>query len=200
MKKFVLIVGLILSPILSLADDYGFGGDTTGTDAVQRVDSSYIVDSLTSPANTGTLDSGIIWLDANYKGPHTVNIVIYNSDSTFLDSTADFTVNTDSRVRYKADFVEGASISSETQYFIGFHLASEGGDDGAIKYHNNSGGSQVSAWYKSAQASIPSTITGPTKDVNSRAISMYVFYSDDGGGSSGQVIIIGGAATGKGKF
>jgi len=178
-KYFAALVMAIIvaSPTLCSAADYSFGGDTTATSGVQRSDSSYIVDTITSPANTGTLDSGIVWLDNNGTTPDTASIVIYANDSTFLDSTASFVVSGTGRTRFSAAFIEGAAIAASTKYHVGLHFASEG-NGLTCKYHYNAAGATISSWYKNAQPTIPATITGPTKDTNNRDKAIWIYYSD----------------------
>jgi len=178
-----LLVGLTASLTLcslTQAADYFLGGDTTATDEPQIADSGYIVDTLTNGVNSGALDSAIGWFNANFKGPHSVAFIVYNSDSTILDSTAYFTVTSSSRVRYSASFIEGATLAASTQYFIGFHCASEGGTDGNLKYYNNTSASAISAWYKYPGVPvIEAPMTGPNKDTNNRPKAIGVYFSDD---------------------
>ena len=178
-KYFAALVMAIIvaSPTLCSAADYFFGGDTTGTDYYAWSDSSYVVDSMTSPANTGNLDSGIIWLNNLGTTPDTASIIIYNIDSTFLDSTASFVVGgAAARTRYSAAFIGNASISASTKYFVGFHCASEG-TGGTLRVYANVAVT-VSNWYKLTQPVIPATITAPTKDTNAKIKAWGVYFSD----------------------
>lgn len=177
MMRHLLILGtlVLILGTAAQAADYTFGGDTTGTTQIQRTDSSYVVDTVTSPNATGGLDSAVIWLNANYAGPHSVAIVVYANDSTVLDSTAHFAVSTNALTRYKADFINGGSIAALTRYFIGIHLASTGGTNGAIKIGCNTA-MTPRWWYKEAQAVIPATITAPST-TSGYAIAIMLYYS-----------------------
>jgi hypothetical protein len=179
MKKYaIFLLLLLLCPLTSKAADYNFGGDTTGATGVARVDSLYDADTMTTPANSGNLDSVVVWLGDNYHGPHSVGVAIYNADSTLLDSTAHFAVSGESKTRYRADFIENAAISSETMYFVMTHAASEGGTDGTYKMFCNTS-ITPDWWYKSAQPVIPATITAPSK-TSGYARAIMVYYSDGG--------------------
>jgi hypothetical protein len=192
-STFNILAAALLSSIIFThvagATNYNFGGDTTGVALYSRTDSSYVVDTVTSPANAGTLDSGIIWLDANYNVGHLVSIIIYKNDSTFLDSTARFVVSTNSRTRYKANFIQKGAIAASTRYFVGIHLASTntGDSTGAIRI-SITAAVNPKWWYKEAQAVIPATITGPAT-TSGYSIAMMLYYSSTDAG--GQVIIIG---------
>lgn len=158
-----------------LAADYTFGGDTTGATGVDISDSAYYVDTITTPANSGNLDSAIVWLDADFRGPHSTAIIIYNADSTILDSTAHFAVSSEGCTRYRADFIIGAAISASTLYFAGVHNENEGGTDGALEYCCNTGVAP-DTWFK-VSTQIPPTITNPGKTSHFQKAIM-LFYSD----------------------
>lgn len=183
MKYLILILVFLLLTGSAGAADYFFGGDTTGADYLAWGDSSYMVDTFTTPANSGNLDSGIIWLNNIGTTPDTASIIIYNIDSTFLDSTASFVVGgAAARTRYAAAFIEGAAISASTKYFVGFHCASEG-TGGSMRFHVNAAVT-VSAWYKLTQPTISATITAPTKDSAGKRKAWGVYYSDAPAGGS----------------
>lgn len=186
----VVMAFTLLSPAMCLATDYGFGGDTVNaTTGVGTSDSTYWYDTCTSPANSGTLDSVVFWADA-ISGTDSIGIAIYNSDSTLLDSTVHVEVTATSRTRYRADFVEGGSISASTLYFVMIHGRSAA-DNGLWRYYYYSGGTQIVSWYKlNTEATYPSPVTGPTKDNNNRDKAIWLFYSD-AVSPTGQVIIIG---------
>jgi len=179
MRKYLIVVLLFIFAGNAGATDYGFGGDTTGATGAQCSDSSIWVDTCTTPANSGNLDSAVCWLDANYKGPHNVSVIIYNNDSTVLDSTLYFTVSTSARTRYKSDFKQGAAVSASTKYFIGFHLASAGGTNGALKIDCNTGITPQWRYISGSLPTIPATMTG-TSTTAGYAFALWLFYSDGG--------------------
>ena len=173
------------------ATDYNFGGDTTGATGYQCADSSVWVTPATSPANEGNLDSVVIWLDANYNTNH-VAVVIYKADSTIWDSTVYWNVTTDSKTRYRADFINGAAIAASTAYLVGIHLTLASGDaeDGPIKYDEKGSGTTVVWRQMAAQATIPAAFTtSGTASVYAAAIILY--YSSAAPAATSQVIIIG---------
>jgi hypothetical protein len=185
MKKTVIMAVLCLVILAWLgqpasAANHGFGGDTTGAVYGQRADSAYWLDSVTTPSYTGPLDSGLVWLDANYKGPHSVAIIIAEvagADTSIVDSTAHFSVSINSATRYKAAFIQGATLAANTLYLVGIHFASAGGTNGALKVASNDA-IHVKTWYKDAQAVIPPTITAPTTTTVGHIGSTYLFYHD----------------------
>jgi len=179
MKYIVLICAIAILAGNAGATDYFMGHDTTGTGTYALVDSSYYVDTVTSQSASGTLDSGFIYLNYNTGTPDTASIIIYNIDSTFLDSTASFLVSAASRTAYIKPFIEGASITADTKYFLGFHLASEG-SGGDTRYYVNTGLSQGAVKYKAGgQATIPPTITAPSPSTN-YPLAVGAWYSDGG--------------------
>ena len=165
---------IALSPTLCSAGDYFFGSDTTATTAVQISDSTYWADTITTPANSGNLDSAIGWFTWNVGGPDSAKFVIYNNDSTFLDSTAKFAVTDANRTRYAAPFIIGAAISASTKYFVTFHFSATGTGGTSQFYRTDV---QVSTWYKTA-GETPATITAPSKDAANEKKAIGVYYSD----------------------
>ncbi|MFA5382524.1 MAG: hypothetical protein WC356_05105 [Candidatus Micrarchaeia archaeon] len=178
MKKILIFLACLMMVGVSGATDYSFGGDTTGTDQIQMSDSAYLVDTATTPAYSGDLDSAVIWLHSNWNS-HSVAIIIYNADSTILDSTAHFSVEAASVTRYAASLVNKAAVGASTRYFIGLHLAKEGGTngDGAMRTIRLVS-STVKQWFKTAQPVIPATVTAPSEDANGDLLALRLFYHD----------------------
>lgn len=169
------------------ATDYTFGGDTTGTTHTAISDSSYYLDTATTPAYAGTLDSCIVWLDANYKGPHSVAMIVYEvagPDTSIIDSTAHFTVSTSSHARYSAAFIEKAAVTANTKYLYGLQFASAGGTDGALRLVDNDGVHVGEKYKLTGVPVIPATITGPTAEPNGHKRAQLVYYHDAGAPAS----------------
>jgi hypothetical protein len=185
------LLTLFAFPAQSDATQFAFGGDTTGVTQIQWNDSSVLICPATSDVGAGNLDSAIMQLHANWKGPHTVNFLIYNSDSTLLDTTNDFTVTTSAATRYKADFVGKAAIQANSSYLIGIHLASEGGTNGAIRIVVLSGGTTPTWRYKLNRATIPATwATDAT--TGGYPFTLFLFYSSSDETPTRWMIVISG--------
>jgi hypothetical protein len=172
----IIVILLALSSGICAAD-YSFGGDSTGSTGVQRSDSSIEADTVTTPNNTGNLDSAVGWF-SNNVALCSLAFVCYAEDSSIIDSTAYFAVASGSKTRYRADFIENASISAETEYFMAIHARSAGANS-TYKIYVDAGGATPAWRYKNGEAVIPANFTGTiTTGGFSRPVRFY--YSDGG--------------------
>jgi hypothetical protein len=191
LRLSLLLVFLFLAATLP-ATNYGLGGDTTEVKGHYGAsDSTVIICPATSPDGAGTLDSAILFSHDDWHGPHTVNVLIFRSDSTLLDTTNDFYVNTSTDVRYKSDFVNKSAIAASTAYLVGIHLASAGGVNGAMWLCRKTASTTPTWRFMTGQATIPTTfVTGSSS--SAWPMSLWCFYSSAGGVSTSQVIMIDG--------
>lgn len=191
--KLLIILLLLAAPVM--ATDYGFGGDTTGTSSAGRNDSAIYVDTFTTAVAAGNLDSVAVWLKNNYHGPHSIAVVIYDTDSNIVDSTAHFTVSVSDLTRFRADFIEGAAVSASTKYFVGLHAASAGGIDGNYLLGVKIGLTPILR-YKNDLSTIPAAMTGTTA-ANGNTSMIWAFYHDAVAATSKK---LGAAKLGAGKW
>jgi hypothetical protein len=198
MKRLFILLTVLGLTANSWATDYTFGGDTTGTTATQLADSTMWLDTVTSGANTGNLDSVIAWIVPYTNVARNWQFVIYNADSTILDSTAEIATGTEGTItRYRADFVNGAAITAETKYFIGsFWTDGEAGVNARVVRN-----ATVTTWMYSAVSA--DLLTTFTKDGGGATavgrINMLLYYSD-GGAPAAATKKIGAVKLGAGKI
>ena len=170
------------------ATNYVVIGDTTGTTQVQMTSAVIWVDTLTSPAYAGTLDSIIAWV-APYSESRSLQFIIYKgTDSTVLDTTAVITTGTETaNTRYKAYFVNHGAVVADTRYFVGMFWVF-----GTHSYHPRgvSNATVVKWWYSGAldPAVLPSKLSGMTK-TNVGRMAIVAYYSS--ATAVGQVIMMG---------
>jgi len=161
--RFILFLMVSIAVLLSLtikanAETFTFGGDTTGTSYwAGGADSMVLLYPTTSPATALTLDSAVGFFASNWKGPHTVSIILFNSDSTALDSTLTFVVSNSARTRYAAAFKNHAAVTAGTAYLYGVHYASAGGTPGTMRIYEVGGASSGSWRMDTGRAVIPAT-------------------------------------------
>lgn len=172
MKIITGLIALFLclfAPVM--ATDYSMGTlDTTTSQVIGN--ETVALRPVTSPANTGTLDSAQMYFGDNYKGPFQVQFVVYDVDSNIVDSTVNFALDDAPVALYSANFVEGISISASTAYLIG---AQFDGGTGSIKLTYYDGG--VTPRFMSGQTSIPASFTTSYTDGDNQ-LSIIVWFSD----------------------
>ncbi len=178
-QRFISIIILLMCYTAGQATIYSFGGDTTGVAEWQITNETVATQNATSPANSGTLDSGIVWIDDNFQGPFTVVLVIYEvvgADSSLVDSSAQFTVNNASTpTKYSAAFQLDGTIDASTVYLIGWlHYGGSGNikilytDDNAVDWNWDAGNTSVPNVFHS------DGFTGSGRD----NYALWIYYSD----------------------
>lgn len=172
----------LFAPVM--ATDYSMGSlDTTASQLVGN--ETVAIRPVTSPANTGTLDSAQMYLGDNTVGPFQGQFVVYDVDSNIVDSTANFAFDDYAVTLFSANFIEGASISASTNYLIGIQY--DGGSGNIRLPYKTSG---VTPRFMSSQTSIPASFTTSYTD-GTNQINIIVWYSDGGGaGSSGSKFMV----------
>ena len=180
MTKYIL-VSLMLLAAPCLAADYTLGDLSDSAAFVNnQADSSMILISVTTAVGeSGTLDSIMVY-GGGYYNVHEGCGVIYNADSSLLDTTVHFSMpstGTDHSM-YTANFVGGESISAETEYLIGFMADSATGADpsgGPYTYAYTAEGVD-SLCFMTGIASPPSTFAA-TSYLANRNLAVAVYYS-----------------------
>ena len=184
MKRLLIAICLMMAGTAGTVD-YSMGTEVASpTEFFLAGDSSVKLDTVTSPAYTGTLDSVICWANP-YTETRSLQFVIYKaSDSTLLDSTARFTTGDGSAyVRYKANFVKNATIAASTRYFIGFFYVQPATGDHHVRVGTSA---VVTRWWYSASSltTLPATFTtAGGGNTNITQIDMVIYYHDATGAS-----------------
>lgn len=177
MKKLLVLI-CFLCCNFALGVDWNFGGGL-GSSSYQCGDSIIWLDTCTSAAASGTLDSFVGYFDPNYE-VRNLQYIICNADSTLLDTTA--VINTSAGhvlIYYKGNAVNSGAISASTKYFIGFrYVNATWSHDAKIGYESSIASNW---WYSAVVTSIPAKFPGGTKTAARWRMDIMGYYHDSGG-------------------
>ena len=183
MRTIIVAMLLMLySPSLVWADGFGYDGEGALSTTIEDA----IFANISSPTNSGTLDSIKAWLEVTTQA-HLVKLAVYKwSDTSFVDSTEIIDVPTGEGWVY-FDFVNNASITADTEYALSVVSEATAGD---CKIDLYSSGGSAAAQNPFTYGVWPTPKWTGVNWTDVYKFSIYCFYTAEEGEGAGQVIII----------
>ena len=184
MKKLLLL--LLLIPSVGQAADSSFGSVTTVTDANWGNGVAQVM-PFTVPGLGGTLDSAMIRVRVGGSACD-MQAVVFTSNSgpdALVDSSAELNITSTSQAIYALPFIQGATITASTEYYIGFWNSTTAAT--IIPSSASSGG--VGVTYKPGRSAI--TDSFPAAPLTDAGYENYVlvWYTTGGAGPAVEAVI-----------
>jgi len=186
MKKLLLVL-MLLPSVVWAQDDSSFGSVTVASEFNWGAGSVQVM-PFTSPGEGGTLDSAMIRVRVA-GGNCDVQAVIYTDNSgpdALVDSSAEVTISSSSQAVYALPFIQGATITASTTYYIGWWNSTTAST--LTPSSAGSGGAGVT--YKTGQSAITDPFpASPSTDAGYENYVL-VWYTTSGGAPAAVEVVL----------